>query len=382
MTCNVRYVSPSAIDTWNLCPRRWGFRRLDGIPEPPAPWLDLGLGVHAQHERRYIHGTPYDLTTREGQLADAAIAALPDAHGFEPGGDADGVIHVEFEQIISVDGLRVGGKLDLLHETRPVPAVYDHKTGKPRYFKLEREALLAHPQAPTYARIASVVCGAEEVDLRWNYVSTQGAPRLHKSWHRVTAAEAEKRVRVHLPVVEAIYDAASRFDTALELPYKPESCYAYGRQCHYASRCSINKLEAIMGQPNPFAQGVAAAASKPNPFKTAAAAPAAPPPAAETPPPATTPGPADTSPDDPVNPPEKGRKPGPGRPRKEKPVSADGTVASDGQAHLGTSGTVVPPETQKMLDANDVKLEEIHAFADVVAARIVSRVLDLVRGVK
>lgn len=63
-------------------------------------------------------------------------------------------------------------------------------------------------------------------------------------------------------------------------------------------------------------------------------------------------------------------------------MSADGTVASDGQAHLGTSGTVVPPETQKMLDANDVKLEEIHAFADVVAARIVSRVLDLVRGVK
>lgn len=374
MTCDIRYVSPSAIDTWELCPRRWGFRRLDRIPEPPAPWLELGTAVHGQHEHRYIFGVPYDLTTREGELADAAIHALPDPS------TGEGSIWVEREEIIQVDGLAIGGKIDLLHETYPVPAVYDHKTGNPRYFKLEREELLSHPQAPVYGLVASVVCDAEEVDLRWNWVATKGAPRLYKSWHRVTADEAETRVRRHLPVVESIYDAASRFDTALQLPHNPSACYAYGRQCHYASRCNVNQVEIFMSKPNPFAQSAATApagAAKPNPFKTGVAAVVTPPstplrsatppetpPAAETP---VAPGPGDTSPDDPVNPPEK-RKAGPGRPKKEKPVSAGGTVASDGQDRLGTSGTVESPT----LTSNEIEAR-FEAWTDKVAERVVAK---------
>ena len=40
------YVSPTRLNTWLSCPRKFAIKYVDGIKEPPSPGLFLGKRVH------------------------------------------------------------------------------------------------------------------------------------------------------------------------------------------------------------------------------------------------------------------------------------------------------------------------------------------------
>ena len=40
------YISPSRLNCWLSCPRKFAFRYIDGIRTPPSPSMFLGKVVH------------------------------------------------------------------------------------------------------------------------------------------------------------------------------------------------------------------------------------------------------------------------------------------------------------------------------------------------
>jgi CRISPR/Cas system-associated exonuclease Cas4 (RecB family) len=69
--------SASQIDAYSQCPRKWAWRRLDGIKTEPKPSLALGIAVHEQLEHYLAEGKELDLTTDAGRIALAGLHYLP-----------------------------------------------------------------------------------------------------------------------------------------------------------------------------------------------------------------------------------------------------------------------------------------------------------------
>lgn len=284
----IEYISPSACETIELCPRKWADAKLDGIEKESSDAADLGTATHSQHDRYFKDGTPYDLTTRPGELALATSGLLPDRETFG--------LRVEQELRFrhpSVPGVWFGGKIDLnwAEQTTDFSGsgwrlrriVLDHKTtGQRRYMKLTRDALLTHPQAPVYAMLFYVGEGQERVppapgeqgrgtwrdwaidaatdplELRWNYVLTSSkaaAIPTEKSWHEVTKYEIDEAFERHvvpharklLQIVDQCNAARARGEKfgADEVEAKAgDACFAFGG-CHRRSRCNIAPIEGV-----------------------------------------------------------------------------------------------------------------------------------------
>jgi PD-(D/E)XK nuclease superfamily protein len=289
----VEYISPSACETIELCPRKWAFPKLDRVEKETTDAADLGHATHAQHDRYFKYGTPYDLTTRAGELALATSGMLPDRETFG--------LRVEQELRFrhpSVPGVWFGGKIDLnwaqqetLHGGADGHAgvwrlrriVLDHKTtGQRRYMKLTREALLGHPQAPVYGMMFFIGEGQERVppapgeqgrgtwrdwaidaatdplELRWNYVLTSSkaaAIPTEKSWHEVTKYEIDEAFERHvvpharklLQIVDqanAVRSTGHPFGAADVEAKTGDACFAFGG-CPFRSRCNIAPIEGV-----------------------------------------------------------------------------------------------------------------------------------------
>jgi len=245
---NLAYISPSALETFEMCERKWAWSKLDRIPKVMGESAALGDAVHKQHERWLRDGIPYDLSKREGVLAMATMHLLP----------APGVANVELEVIYdwrAASGAvyRLGGKIDA-HWFEESLIVLDHKTtGAIGFRKDTREKLIAHPQAPIYAtwgfqeREADIK--DESLELRWNYVDTKPKrPKPYPSWHTLHADEtARAMAHVVEPVARRLLERveqangerrAGRPFAARHLPMNTNVCSAFGG-CQFRSRCQL-----------------------------------------------------------------------------------------------------------------------------------------------
>lgn len=285
-------VSPSSLETFADCQRKWAWHKLDGIPKPQGAGAELGERVHGQQERWLKFGIPYDMTTREGEIAMASFHLVP-----EPGTCA-----VEETFTVTYDGIRFGGKFDF--KPRPefcppgVVVIGDHKTtASLGWAKLTKAELMGHPQAPIYALHGLTEAWeqgrpAEWVELRWNYATTRGKPKAEPSWHRVHAselpaamAEPVRLARQMLAVVETCNAerAAGRPFGALNLPPSPASCGKFGG-CPYQSNCKLSPKESVIAmtqnaQTMTSAEFLARIGARRDPAQPAAApVPPAPPP--------------------------------------------------------------------------------------------------------
>lgn len=253
---NVAYISPSALETFDMCERKWAWSKLDRVPKIMGDSAALGDRVHKQHERWLGQGVPYDLSTREGALAMATMHLLP----------APGVAVVEQEVIYDfptpTGPIRLGGKLDAnwLEQPGPHPVVLDHKTtGSIGFRKDTLQKLLDHPQAPIYATWAlefgndGKPSAANVAELRWNYVDTKPKrPMAYPSWHTVSRELALGAMdRVVVPVAKRLAACveqanaerrAGRPFSARHLPMNTNACSAFGG-CQFRSRCSLSPAQ-------------------------------------------------------------------------------------------------------------------------------------------
>ena len=249
-------ISASALEAYSDCPRKWAWRKLDGITLPSGPAAEFGTLVHEQIERWLKHGIPFDLTTEAGECALACLHILPkpgtpgmmvenpfilEAWGFKFFGFKD----IEFPNRIVTDDLGFDPPLF-------IPEIWDHKTSSnPTKWGLTTETLPDNIQASLYAAHSMISVGANECDLVWNYLKSKPSYKNSPVRLRVTRERIE-------PTLERIKRLAGEMTQirlsglrALDLPFNPLACEGYGG-CPYRANCNLSasdRMKAIMSNP-------------------------------------------------------------------------------------------------------------------------------------
>lgn len=283
------YVSPSQIDTYQTCARKWGFRYLDGIEAPPHRSAQVGTRVHEILEAWLRNATPPDPseelvldghTYLPGRIATEAIPLLP------PPGP-----HLTLE-----NKFRVGhwlGQADVAYRAAHNHlVVMDHKTTSSFAWSKTPEDLATDPQALVYAHVGfTEVPEADLCDLAWTYMLTSKPFKAKRVHLRVTREYIEEAMRPLNHLASNLLAMRNSDMKGADLPPSPSACQKYGG-CAYLSRCNLTPedlMRSVMSQSilEKLATGKINAAGAPAPNLTVPppviAAPPPPPPPPTTP---------------------------------------------------------------------------------------------------
>jgi CRISPR/Cas system-associated exonuclease Cas4 (RecB family) len=274
-------LSASQVQTFLDCQRKWAWRYIAGIEEPPSASAELGRAVHAELEK-YLRGGEIDFTTEVGYIAASGLQHLP-----KPGAEG-----MQIEAEFHFEG--PSGHSYLGYKDLEMPrVVYDHKsTGDLKWQKTE-EDLKTDIQATLYAADYFRNNPDElEVELRWVYYQTRGTKKSAVT--RVTRHQGE--VWDRFLEIERVAEQMASIDTKdpLELPPSINHCSAFGG-CPHQGRCNLSpfdKMRSYMEQNKLLASlqakknGAAAPASAAPDLPAAASAPATPAPSPPAPAPA------------------------------------------------------------------------------------------------
>lgn len=249
------HVSPSQIETWRGCQRRWAYSRIR--PRTTNEYAAFGTRVHGILERWLEHRLTPDHKTAEGLCALAAVPELPQPqqpgaaveHGFAFVSDGVTVILCDSDDaaLAVAHAARLGpawvayvGRIDLLD--RFTPAAYvrvtDYKTcGDLARADETRGSFEENVQRIVYSVYVAARFAVASVVARWIYL--RRTPPKAEPVEMVEGAGdlAARFARVHRNYSLPIVRAAGIHPT--ELPRNLGHCYAYGTRmpCPYLAEC-------------------------------------------------------------------------------------------------------------------------------------------------
>lgn len=242
----LQFVSPSSIRTFSDpkfgCQRRWWFRYVLRIPDPPTELQALGDHYHREI-KRYVE------TGDVGQLSPVTLPArdyLPP--GFE---NVPGWVGTEIpiDGELTLDGIPVVGSIDILQRGEQ-PMVLDWKFTNRNLKKIEVD-LMEGVQMPAYG----MAVGTDVVVLRHVYISMREPGKHHPVTQVVTRQELQRRWADVVPVTALMRDVARVTD-----PVTIQPNYAACKRCPYTGRCPREPggvLEAAFGRsPGPKGERV------------------------------------------------------------------------------------------------------------------------------
>lgn len=241
--------SPTQISTYLECPRKWAWRRIAKIYDPPAASAQLGTDTHALLEAYLGEGTMPDHVghPQAAKVASAGLHLLPapKTQGmrleskFHFRSTRTGIVYgglkdVELPPGVPVPSLELDGSY---------PAVLDHKTTSSiESYAKTPEDLLFDPQAITYAIDSLVRFDAEAADLRWVYYQTKGAHRSKVTAQRI---EREHAANVFAAIESVAQEAVMALEAGaqpLDLAPNPSACSGFGG-CPHRHRCNLKPSE-------------------------------------------------------------------------------------------------------------------------------------------
>lgn len=269
------WISATQIDTYELCPRKWGFRWLDGMKAPPNKFAQLGLDTHGPMEHWLKSSIVPTGQDKPSQLAQALIPYVPPPQAVDPS-------NVERDELIVVDDVLFVVKVDLYmplveynlrlcqicsafvydtesgatclngHGGAPWyevftrrPRVYDHKTcGTFDYCVTERD-IEFNAQAALYALWAMIKTEQRVVDVQWNYVRTKGAIKVRPVFKPIDDAMIVPRMEKSVATGRAIKWHLKNTKRALDIAPDPSACDEYGG-CPYREQCGITTRDRIV----------------------------------------------------------------------------------------------------------------------------------------
>jgi hypothetical protein len=251
-------ISPSQVETFDLCARKWAYNKIDRIPSPQNAAAALGEAAHKHREDWLIHGTPPP-DDKTGKLARVGMEHLP------PPGKAmveiPLVLPVTLDADPTVNGgrpvrVKVNGRIDFFMPNTPdgfifgeagIPLIGDHKTTSgEQWAKTADDLLTKDSQAAIYAAYAlHVVPTAPAVDLHWSYMVKGSSPRQHQVKTRISRDQAltrfsavVSRAKDMLRVIQTPGIVASAVEPTVS------ACEAFGG-CPYREVCPITTHERI-----------------------------------------------------------------------------------------------------------------------------------------
>lgn len=237
----VAEVSPSQVQAWDDCPRRWYYSSVLGLREPSKPWQELGTAIHKEAE---IYAKTGKLDGPHAERVRPVTALVP----FEPGAIASGVLLIEERMDMpTFDGgpvmMGFPDRLDLR-----VPQVDDFKTTS-RLSNAKTPAAISHlVQMTTYGTFAARkldLPGSRVVPLRHLYLRTKEKPAVKAVTAEVPVSalfdrygETVEKVRAMAAWARAAASESAP-PTADDLPPNTGFCDEYGG-CYYRRACGLD----------------------------------------------------------------------------------------------------------------------------------------------
>lgn len=224
-------ASPSQVETWRDCRRKWAYSRVRR--RGPNKAADYGERCHAIAEAWLRDGTPPDTRTPEGRTVLAGIHLLP-----SPG--APGLL-IEHRATPVLHGIGWDMRLDYLFGFVADSHVIigDHKTTGNIAELAKAAELLAttDPQGVAYSHWAAEEFQVPNVVGQWTYYQRDTkAPAKPVVFTVARAAVAERFAAMHrdevLPMVRA------RAAPIESLPRSLDACSKYGG-CPYQAECLV-----------------------------------------------------------------------------------------------------------------------------------------------
>lgn len=213
-------ISPSALSTFNLCPRMWAYSRV--VPRGAQTAAQaLGDEVQDHLDAYLLDGVPPDLSRRSGRIALSGLKFLP-----APG--PENLVECKIEAP-GPNGITYTGRVDLI---RPSSAlVLDHKTSGDITRGLYGDAFAADFQRIIYADATEF----DRVETRWVYYQTR-EPFVSRQVVRF-----ENRADVVALRAKYVDPIAMRLQAAAHLPVleQPRNFSACNKPytCRYKDRC-------------------------------------------------------------------------------------------------------------------------------------------------
>jgi len=241
-------ISPSQINTWRTCPRRWWYdRNRERVQHPAAA---EGERVHGVLENWLQYGTPPDLDQPQGRTAVAGLALIPQPY----------VAEVERPFALEYEGVTYSGRIDFSYGYVPGASVTigDHKTTSNLARAKTPEELETDPQRVIYSYWATQAYGVAAVTARWVYYLRVTRSRKNGKAQAVELTEdtdtiARRMAELHesaQPLIEAKRLSTgpaglTRDFSACHL-YPPHGC-PYARECLRGTSSDERAIGAILG---------------------------------------------------------------------------------------------------------------------------------------
>jgi hypothetical protein len=271
------WVSASQQSTYGLCPKKWGFEKLDRLPKPPNRFAERGLLVHKVLENWQEKAIPIDTSTDAGKIAMPGIKFLP----------PPGLGQVEHKFKIETDVAVYVGVWDLLIPrpriyvgNTPIIEVYDQKTTSDLKWMKTAEELKDNPQSILYtiAALWALYKRWKEFNpnnpgwlLTWVYYRADpkkpGARRVQlyilpdeeterpqkprdikeKYFGVMLASELEQKWKQVESLSQELLDHRRLKHTAADLPINVAGCDAFGGCPYRGDPCVLTPNERMRG---------------------------------------------------------------------------------------------------------------------------------------
>lgn len=227
------YVSPSQMDTFTDCNRKWYFQSVVGIKPPSSASAQLGTAVHAALEAFVLDGKTPDERTKSGAIA---AAGIPYARH-----DPTRPLVVELDMAqhpahrLTLAGVPIAGRIDLIDPHADPLLIQDWKTTTDfKWAKTEGE-LRKNTQAIWYSRFAIDLYGRDKARFRHVTLLTTGKPEVQETGVTLTRSEIASAFDAYTPKVERMIATAPARD-ASEVAPTLTACMKYGG-CFFRERC-------------------------------------------------------------------------------------------------------------------------------------------------
>lgn len=231
------HASPSQIDTFELCPRKWAWDKIDGKPGKQNKYAAFGSRTHKILEAWFLNGTPPP-NTPEGKTAKKILRHLPPPQ-------TEGIT-VERSIDLELGGVKIKGYVDFsILDAKPRPFISDHKTTGGFHWALTAETMHEDVQVSSYGYEAMLRTNAREVDAQWTYGHRNGKkslPVVRAGDNPITYEQIKPRLEKSIETVRTMRDIFESDVTAIEVPYNALGCDAYGG-CPYEDLCNLTAHE-------------------------------------------------------------------------------------------------------------------------------------------
>lgn len=236
-----KLFSPTEIDTFELCNRKWAWRHLAKIYPPPNKSAQIGLDNHDELES-YIKD-------KEAPQSDILIPALE--HFPLPGDNVVAERWIGVEIVVEGETFAFHGKIDVTDSNTKVPEFYDLKTTGDFKWAKTTEDLEGDSQSTIYGLAILIEADADLVKAKWVYARTNKPYKAYPVEVNLSKQQIFDTLKERiLPTARAIKKLLDEKPVAKEVEPDFTACGAFGG-CPHRERCDASakqKFMAIMKQ--------------------------------------------------------------------------------------------------------------------------------------